>query len=119
MRGRDKQEANEQREELFAAAKWKCVVCGKPLRSGTPMLAHRVIRSKHNVAIYGSRIIDHPMNLVPVESLRCNDATIVNFIPAERLLSEIFDVTAGAAPWPDMSEFYDQLSAEFEERRNR
>lgn len=117
MRGRDKEDANDKREELFGAATWHCVVCGGPLNAhGTAQLGHRVIKSRHNLATYGTKIINHPLNLVPVCGLRCNSRVILNFQPAEQLLSRIFDIVAGVEPEPDMHEHYAALRDEFHER---
>ena len=35
MTARAKLEANDRREELFAAVGYRCVVCGRPLRQGS------------------------------------------------------------------------------------
>ena len=112
MRPRDKAESNDKREVLFAAADWRCVVCGRPLREGIPMLAHRVIASKYNVKTYGTAMIHHSMNLVPVESLRCNDMCILNFQPASDLLGKIQLIIAGLDIGPDLVEHYRELREE-------
>ena len=90
MTSRDKLEANDRREELFAQAGYRCEVCGRPLRRlGTAQLAHRICASKANLRKYGPRIIHHNRNLAPVCSLRCNSSVLINGKPAEALAEEI------------------------------
>lgn len=86
MTARDKLEANDRREELFAAALWRCEVCGRPLRAGVPQLAHRITKSKANLRRYGARVIHHPRNLAPV---------LISGRPAEEMAAEIL-AEAGA-----------------------
>jgi hypothetical protein len=113
MNQKSKFDANEKRQMLFEAADWCCCVCGKPLRSGVPQLAHRVIRSKYHVKTYGSAIIDNSLNLVPVCSLNCNSRVIVNFQPARDLLVKIQLINAGMEMGPDLAEHYRELREYF------
>lgn len=120
MNGRQKLEAEEKREELFAAAWWSCVVCKWPLGiEGTSQLAHRVAKTKGRLAIYGAEVIHHALNLVPVCSLRCNDACNIGNSGAEsaELLARIKRVLNDDEPEPDMREEYRSLRAEYERRR--
>ncbi len=79
--------ANEQREQLFAAAGYICECCGGPIRKGVPQLAHRIASSKTNLRAYGKRIIHHPLNLAVVCSLMCNSSMLIgNDIIAEAAL---------------------------------
>lgn len=115
MNGRQKLEATEKREELFAAAWWSCCVCKRPLGVvGSSQLAHRVIKSKHNLEKYGPEVIHHPLNMVPVDCLKCNSAVILNGLPAKALLDRIIRVTTGTEPEPNMRDEYRALRAEFE-----
>ena len=95
MNARAKLEATDRREELFAAAGYRCVVCGRPLRrAGTAQLAHRVPKTVANLRRYGARIIHHPRNLAPVCDLTCNAAVLIGNNPRARdaLIEEIRDL---------------------------
>ena len=85
-------EDQERRLKIFIAADWRCEVCGNDLRNGTPQLAHRIIKSKHNLKKYGPQVIHHRLNLVPVESLKCNAKVNIENKPMQkkRLLAEIY-----------------------------
>jgi hypothetical protein len=119
MRGRDKATANDKRDELFAAAEWKCCVCGRLLGEEVPQLAHRIPKTAANLRSYGTEVINHELNLVPVEKLSCNSRSILNFGPAEILLKRIKRVVSGEDPSPDMTEEYRLLREEFEQRRTK
>lgn len=56
-----------------------CEVCGKPLTAMQG--AHRIANSKANRAKWGSQIIDHPLNIAIVCSLKCNDACTIGNNP--------------------------------------
>lgn len=115
MTQKAKFEANEKREELFEAADWLSVVSGQSLRSGVPMLAHRVARTKSALKTWGSEVIDHPLNLVPVRDLKENDRCNIGNRPAEAfaLLNRISLVVSGREHEPDMREEYMVLREEF------
>jgi len=83
MRERDKFNANERREWLFAQAGRRCQVCGRALESGVPQLAHRIPQKKRYLALYGKEVIHHDLNLVPVCSLKCNAKVDLNGYPIE------------------------------------
>ena len=92
MTARARFDANERREELFALAYYTCKVCGHPLHwQGTAQLAHRIAQTKSNIQRYGAHVVHHDKNLVPVCSLRCNDACNIGFNPvaAQELADEI------------------------------
>jgi hypothetical protein len=83
--GREKQDAIELRELLFSAADWRCIHCGGHIRAhGTPQLAHRIAQSKANLKKYGSEVIHHPLNVVPVCQVEpCNSALNIGNRPEE------------------------------------
>lgn len=74
MTGRESFELEELRLELFEEANWMCRVCGRPLSTGHPQLAHRIPQNKQNLRRLGAEIVHHRLNLVPVERLSCNSA---------------------------------------------
>lgn len=119
MTQRQKFDANERREYLFECADWISVVSGNPLRTGVPQLAHRVARTKSALETWGSDVIDHPLNLVPVRSLSENDACNIGNqkIKAKALLERIVRIQTGGESMPDLREHYSDLRAEFQERR--
>lgn len=118
MTARQKLDAIDQREALFAAAGWRSVVSGRPLREGVPQLAHRVAKTRANLEKWGPGVIHHPLNLVPVLDLRENDAVNIGFDreKAHDLMQRIIRVTTGREPEPNMSEEYRLLREEFEGR---
>jgi len=67
---------SEMRLEIFRQSGYTCELCGMPLTSGQPQLAHRIPKTITNLRRYGVAIIDHPLNLAPTCSLRCNSAAI-------------------------------------------
>jgi len=69
---------SDQRLQLFERAGWVCEVCGKPLASGQPQLAHRIPKTVTNLRRYGVAVIDHDLNLATACSLRCNSAAILH-----------------------------------------
>ena len=79
---RQKLEAEEKRQEIFARDGYLCQECAKSIYVyNTPQLAHRIAQTKGNKAKYGLEVIHHPLNLVSVCSLRCNDAQNIGFNP--------------------------------------
>lgn len=119
MRDRDKVAANDKREALFAAADWRSVVSGEPLRSGVPQLAHRVARTRNRLEKYGPEVLNHVLNLVPVRDLEENDRCNIGNRPVEAnaLLQRIIRVVTGVEPEPNMRAEYAALREEFEEER--
>lgn len=76
-----------------------CASCGKPFKAGDKIeLAHRLIKSKSNVKLYGLLVIDNIKNLAATHSnghngKACNDFQIINRatqpIKAHELVKEI------------------------------
>lgn len=98
MTNRERMDAQEQRERLFKEAGWRCQECGESIYSKqTPQLAHRIAKTKNNLEKYGKGIIHHPLNLVPVCCLRCNDRQNIGFNPGkiEILLQKIKEYENG------------------------
>lgn len=62
----------EQREEAYKRSCGFCEVCGKPLIEGQMQAAHRITNNTMNRNLYGSFIIDHPLNVGYTCSLSCN-----------------------------------------------
>jgi hypothetical protein len=96
MTARNKFDANERREAIFAAAGYRCEVCRMPVRRyGTAQLAHRIPATVANLRKYGEAIIHHAHNLAPVCGLRCNDHVLIGNNPiarealVDRILAEI------------------------------
>jgi hypothetical protein len=83
MNTREKFEANESRDEQFEAVQWICQVCGNPLRSGVPQLAHRIPKRESYLKRYGKEVIHHWINLVPVCSLVCNKVVDIGGKPKQ------------------------------------
>ena len=74
MTERQRFDALEAREAIFARDGWLCQNCGKPIRLGQPQLAHRIPQSKAMLAKYGAAVIHHPDNLASACGLDCNNA---------------------------------------------
>lgn len=117
MRPKEKFEANEFRDSLFTIAGWRCIVCGGLLREGVPQLAHRVARSKSRLEKYGSAVMDHALNLVPVCCLKHNDACNIGnqTLVAHALLDRIIRVTTGREGYPSLADYYAELRESFKE----
>ena len=113
-----KLEANDRREEQFEAAGGQCVVCGGWLREGVPQLAHRVINSKFNQDAIRPEVLHHPMNTIPVDSLRCNSAVIVRGQEDHELIARINRVVSGEES-VDLRLYYSELREVFFRKGNR
>ena len=114
MNARQKADAEEQRLELFRAVNWTCVVCGGPLaKHGTAQLAHRVPRRESMLMKWGPEVINSPLNMVPVDCLKCNDAVSLGTVGLEGkvLLERIVRIQTGREAMPNMVEFYADLRA--------
>lgn len=64
-------------------------------------LAHRIPKTKANLKKYGERIINHPINLVLVCSLRCNDSVLVGAakpLTQRAIVEEIEKELEGCSP---------------------
>ena len=68
-----------QRAEALAKSGGVCEVCGKPVTPSTWQGAHRIANTKANRNKWGSWVIDHPLNIAIVCSLKCNDACNIGF----------------------------------------
>ena len=58
-----------------------CEVCGKPLSNWQG--AHRIANTKANRKKWGDVIIDHPLNIAIVCSLKCNDKCNIGNKPGD------------------------------------
>lgn len=74
-----------QRQTALATCGGKCEICGKMLTHSSWQGAHRIANTKSNRKKYGDMIIDHPMNIAIVCSLKCNDDCNIGFNKAETL----------------------------------
>lgn len=90
MTERERFDFQEQKQRIFARDNWTCVNCGRPImRYGTPQLAHRVPKSRNNIAKYGKAAVHHPYNLASVCSLECNSAVLISAMAERQLMREI------------------------------
>ena len=82
-----------QRIIALASSGGVCEVCGKPLTRSTWQGAHRIANTKTNRVKYGSFVIDHPLNIAIVCSLKCNDACNIGNNPGKsmELVKKIVD----------------------------
>lgn len=66
-----------------------CEVCGKP----ATQLGHRLPQTRHNLTIYGEKVIHHTRNMAHVCDLKCNSAVSISNHPLAqaRLLAAIYD----------------------------
>lgn len=116
MNAREKMAAEEQRLELFRAARWTCVVCQEPLnRQGVAQLAHRVPKKDSLIQRWGREVIHHPLNLVPVCGLECNSKVNMGTISeaSKALLARIVRINTGREPMPNLEDHYDELREQF------
>jgi 5-methylcytosine-specific restriction endonuclease McrA len=82
----------EVKEEVFDRDEWTCQVCGMPVTTETAQLAHRIPQSKVNIKKFGEEIIHHPLNMLTVCCLRCNNVVQVNApLLQEQIEREIYD----------------------------
>jgi len=68
---------------------------------------------------WGPEVINSPLNMVPVDCLKCNDAVSLGTVGNESktLLERIVRIQTGRESMPDLREHYSDLRAEFQERR--
>ncbi len=80
-----------QRRQALAVCGGVCEVCGETLTNSTWQGAHRIANTKANRIKWGSWIIDHPMNIAIVCSLKCNHVCNIGYNPGEclRLVQKI------------------------------
>lgn len=62
-----------QRRLALARSGGRCEVCGE-LLGGKAQGAHRIANTEANRRKWGAWIIDHPLNIAMVCSLKCNDS---------------------------------------------
>lgn len=96
MTGHEKQEAEDKKQWIYFSRGGECEVCGKTIPYNEAQLAHRIAKSKPNLAKYGKEIINHPINLALTCSDkfgRCNDSVNIGNNPGAILdiLSEIIE----------------------------
>jgi hypothetical protein len=85
---RAKFEAEEKKIEILSAYNYRCIQCG----GQAIFLAHRIAKTKNNIKRYGTAVIHHEKNLLPVcSNPRCNDACNIGGRPGdvEKLVREI------------------------------
>ena len=68
-----------QRQYALAVSGGVCEVCGKTLTSSTWQGAHRIANTKPNRAKWGKFVIDHPLNIAIVCSLKCNQVCNIGY----------------------------------------
>lgn len=115
MNARAKLDAEERRQELFAAVDWRCVVCGRSLYSGVPQLAHVLGKGKSMLAKYGPEIVHHPLAVVPVERVEpCNSAVLIGdeTEPGRALIARIRRILAGEESMPNLIDYYREVGKE-------
>lgn len=68
-----------QRQYALAISGGTCEVCEKTLTASTWQGAHRIAQTKTNRAKWGNFVIDHPLNIAIVCSLKCNQACNIGY----------------------------------------
>ena len=74
-----------QRAIAMATCGGRCAICGKPLNTANAQAAHRIANTQANRRKWGALVIDHPLNVAMVCSLKCNDACNIGYRPYEAL----------------------------------
>ena len=69
----------EERVARYNMSGMMCEVCGKPIMSEQPQIAHCIADTKANNAKYGWFFIQHRLNYRAVCSLKCNDACNIGY----------------------------------------
>ena len=75
----------EQRMLQLAKSGGVCEACGRTLTPSTWQGAHRIANTKANRAKWGNMVIDHPLNIAIVCSLKCNHVCNIGYDEAECL----------------------------------
>jgi len=93
MNDKQKMQAQDLKEMIYFDRDGKCEVCGKTIPFNEAQLAHRICKSKMNLAKYGRDIIHHPYNMALVCSLSCNAKVNIGGNPGKILdvLSQIIE----------------------------
>ena len=68
-----------QRQYALAISGGVCEVCGRTLTPSTWQGAHRIANTKPNRARWGNWVIDHPLNIAIVCSLKCNQICNIGY----------------------------------------
>lgn len=68
-----------QRRYALAISGGVCEVCGKTLTTSTWQGAHRIANTQANRKKWGDFIIDHPLNIAIVCSLKCNQECNIGY----------------------------------------
>ena len=78
----------EQLQAMYARYNYQCYVCGKQ----ATQRAHILGNTKANRKLYGSAIIDNPLNWLPVCGLHCNSLIDIgkNYIAKEKIAVILF-----------------------------
>lgn len=79
------EQQKQQRQYALATSCGVCAVCGKPLHTVNAQGAHRIANTQANRRKWGALVIDHPLNVAMVCSLKCNDACNIGYRPNEAL----------------------------------
>ncbi|WP_449190085.1 hypothetical protein [Treponema lecithinolyticum] len=79
------EQQKQQRQYALTTSCGVCAVCGKSLNTANAQGAHRIANTQANRKKWGSLIIDHPLNVAMVCSLKCNDACNIGYRPYEAL----------------------------------
>lgn len=85
----------EQRRYALAISGGVCEVCGKPLGVHAQG-AHKIANTEANRKKWGSWIIDSPLNIAMVCSLKCNDACNIGNDPGA-CLDLVIDIVKESA----------------------
>ena len=72
-----------QRWTALASSGGVCAVCGRPLIDGEPQGAHRIAKTFPNYTKWGTWVINHPLNIVMVCSLACNQSCNIGNNPGK------------------------------------
>ena len=93
MNDRQKLQAQDKKEMIYFDRDGKCEVCNKTIPFNQAQLAHRICKSKMNLAKYGSEVIHHPLNMALTCSLKCNAKVNIGNNPGKILdvLTEIIE----------------------------
>jgi len=97
----------EKMEQIHKAYFYQCAKCGEP----SNQLAHIIPKRKTRIKKYSKDVIHHPLNLVPVCSLKCNDSCdIGQSVQAERFLVDLINyVIESKEDWRDFIEERDAI----------
>ena len=93
MNNKRKDEAEEQKRQLFLQQKGLCAACGLPLDRYNYNIAHVIPKTKVWLRKYGEKIIHHRLNLRATHSGACNDHVMkspaTNTIFCDELIKKI------------------------------